>query len=252
MKIAIVIFCKNTNSLSISTLNEIIKASKLNNKFKISLFFVDDGSSDDTINYLKKAILIANDKLKTKNYIVENKKSYGLADCILNAIPYVYSAGFKPKDIIMQLPGNDQVSYKSILALMSNSNPYTLVTSNRSNIEVRPIPKRIASKIMHFIVHKFIFSDIKQVTSNYTCSVEFANKWIRKKSRHAFGLWLILGAKKDKLIIKNISITLKSKPKYLGKNTSVRKWPKVSDSFYFLLDMAIIIRMQKIDKITQS
>ena len=83
MKIAIVIFCKNTNSLSISKLNEIIKASKLNNKFKISLFFVDDGSSDDTINYLKKAILIANDKLKTKNYIVENEISGELLESTL-------------------------------------------------------------------------------------------------------------------------------------------------------------------------
>ena len=163
MKFSIVIPLYN-EAENITQLNtELLSAlreSKNNNEFEI--IYVDDGSSDKTLDYLKKF----NNEMKT--LIVKNEYNLAQSKSILNGIEV---SNF---DNIILLDGDLQNDPKDIIKMIEiyNKKENILVHGFRKNRNDPYLTKVLPSKIANFLVRKFTNSKIL----DHGCSLKIFNK----------------------------------------------------------------------------
>ncbi len=164
MKFSIVIplynEAENITQLNTELLSALRESKKNNNEFEI--IYVDDGSSDKTLDYLKKF----NNEMKT--LIIKNKYNLAQSKSILNGIEV---SNF---DNIILLDGDLQNDPKDIIKMIEiyNKKENILVHGFRKNRNDPYLTKVLPSKIANFIVRKFTNSKIL----DHGCSLKIFNK----------------------------------------------------------------------------
>ena len=149
----------NINQLNSELLNA-INDSNNNNEFEI--IYVEDGSSDKTLDHLKKL----NNKIKT--IIVKNDSNLAQSKSILNGIEV---SNFNN---IILLDGDLQNDPKDINKMIEiyNNKENILVHGFRKNRNDPYLTKILPSKIANFIVRKFTNSKIL----DHGCSLKIFDK----------------------------------------------------------------------------
>ena len=166
MKFSIVIplynEAENITQLNTELLSALRESKKNNNEFEI--IYVDDGSSDKTLDYLKKF----NNEMKT--LIIKNKYNLAQSKSILNGIEV---SNF---DNIILLDGDLQNDPQDIIKMIDiyNKNQNVLVHGYRKNRNDPYLSKVLPSKIANFIVRKFTNSKIL----DHGCSLKIFDKKI--------------------------------------------------------------------------
>jgi glycosyltransferase involved in cell wall biosynthesis len=133
--ISAIIFALNEEDGIKPTIEELISA--IDNKFSgYEIFVFDDGSSDKTG--------IISDELSAKNpniKVIHNTKAMGLG--------YNYRKGvkFAKNDYIIWLPGDNVVPKESIERVLNEMGEADIIISYSINPDVRPLLRRIISKI---------------------------------------------------------------------------------------------------------
>ena len=150
----------NINQLNTELLSALKKLKNDNNKFEI--IYVDDGSTDRTLDYLKKL------NNETKTLIIKNNYNLAQSKSILNGIEV---SNF---DNIILLDGDLQNDPNDIVKMIEiyNKKENILVHGYRKNRNDPYLTKVLPSKIANFIVRKFTNSKIY----DHGCSLKIFNK----------------------------------------------------------------------------
>ena len=146
---------------------------------------------------------------------------------------------------VTQLPGNDQVDEDSILRLMECASQDTILSTWRHNFYIRPLPKKIVSNMMHFVVHTLLYPQVKEFTSNFTVPLWLALKHVPSSSRHAFGLWLLYGASLEGLQLRQVPISLVAEYGTRPKSSAIRKWHRPADLLFFGLNFFALLKKSR-------
>ena len=164
MKFSIVIplynEAENITQLNTELLSALRESKKNNNEFEI--IYVDDGSSDKTLDYLKKF----NNEMKT--LIIKNKYNLAQSKSILNGIEVSNFDNIILLDGDLQNDPNDIIKMVEIYSKKEN----ILVHGFRKNRNDPYLTKVLPSKIANFIVRKFTNSKIL----DHGCSLKIFNK----------------------------------------------------------------------------
>ncbi len=164
MKFSIVIPLYNEAENIIQLNNELLSALKESNNSdnEFEIIYVNDGSTDKTLNYLKEL----NNEIKT--IVIENNYNQAQSKSILNGIEV---SNF---DNIILLDGDLQNDPKDIIKMIDvyNKKENILVHGFRKNRNDPYFSKILPSKIANFIVRKFTNSKIL----DHGCSLKIFNK----------------------------------------------------------------------------
>ena len=237
-RIGLIVFCSNTRNLTVETTKCILDAASELRETEIVVIFVNDGSTDDTEEFIKESIReLFDSKYKIIGYSIKHSAREGLSKSMLTGIEKLIEIGFHDNDFITQLPGNNQLTSPSISKLIASSSSNHLTIGWRVNIESRPYPKRVFSRILQLVIHIFFFRGIKQVTANYVSTIKLAKDWIKPNAGHAFGIWLIHGAVQEKLAIVQVPLTLHPEIKLRPTGNSIRRWPRIMDVNVMLINL---------------
>lgn len=233
----IVVFSKNSGNLIIKTLSRIGHAIEIGGLEKVHVVVVDDGSEKKIMRgELLTNLGIKEDELNFDLSIARCENSQGLGNAFKIGCEQLFDLNNNPFMLVTQLPANDQVQAQSIVNLLIYASTTSILSSWRENISTRPVAKRIASSFMHFWVHSLIFPQVKECTSNYTVPLWLALKYVPQNSRHAFGLWLLLGAYRESFALQQKPIQLVSDYGRRRRGLDIRKWHRVSDMYYFAIN----------------
>ena len=190
----------NINQLNSELLNA-INDSNNNNEFEI--IYVEDGSSDKTLDHLKKL----NNKIKT--IIVKNDSNLAQSKSILNGIEV---SNFNN---IILLDGDLQNDPKDINKMIEiyNNKENILVHGFRKNRNDPYLTKILPSKIANFIVRKFTNSKIL----DHGCSLKIFDKRMID-TNDFFGDFHRLFAAQISKDIEVIEIEVNHRPRIKGKS----------------------------------
>ncbi len=150
---------------NISLLNKELTSAliKIKKKYihKFEIIYVEDGSTDNTFNILRKI------KNKVETKIIKNNSNLSQSDAILNGLGLS-----KFKNIIL-LDGDLQSDPKDIIKLVNKyEKGYDLVHGNRRNRKDAYFSKILPSKIANFFVRLFTNSNI----SDHGCALKVFKK----------------------------------------------------------------------------
>lgn len=136
--------CFNTGKKSLETINTVASALK---KFDVTynVIAVDDGSSDNTSEYLDLAMKSHAANLK----IIRNKNNLGIGASIKPVILNSRSNFF------MFLPGDNDVPYDAILKLLNSIDKTDMAVLYLVNREIRGHARNILSNLYNFILMTF-------------------------------------------------------------------------------------------------
>ncbi len=237
-RIGIIVFCCNTRSLTTETTLCLIEAASIVPETEFFIVFVNDGSSDDTDKYIEESIVaLSKAELKITGFTTGHMHREGLAKSFLTGIQKLSDVGFLDDDFVTQLPGNNQLTAESISKLARSKASNRLVIGWRVNINSRPYPKRVFSRVLQLVINLFFFPGVRQVTANYVSTLKLATDWIKPNSGHAFGVWLIHGALQEKIEIHQEPLILHEAIKQRPSGNSIRKWPRASDISVMLANL---------------
>jgi hypothetical protein len=226
-----IIFCHNTGSSVISTSNELIvwlrEIEELEQK-KIGFVFVDDYSQsfDSTNEIIYAANLLRNQSNALFVDLLRNEKILGLSGSIQRVLNHLKQFEFKNDFLITQLPGNDQVPSSSLRFFYESRLCEGLVILFRNNLEMRPFFKRKASLVLQKIARFVVKTSFIEATANFMAPASFYERWAKPTSGHAYGIWLIAGARYENMMICNRGFDIKSR---LERNRFQRNFPKLNN-----------------------
>ena len=242
----IIIFARDTGHFLTETLNRINYSIVNSGIESVSIIVVDDGSRHSiNLSELEMKLNLEEAERKFKLDIVRCEESQGLGNAFRIGCERLLELENNPFLLVTQLPGNDQVQEDSITTLLKSSTEQSVLATWRDNFEIRPLPKRTVSTLMHFVVRVFLFPQVKQFTSNFTVPLWLAIKYVPKDSRHAFGLWLLYGAHQEGLSLRQLPISLVSDYGRRPRSLSIRKWHRPSDLVFFGLNFFRILRISQ-------
>ncbi len=192
---------ENINQLNSELLNAISELEKNDNEFEI--IYVEDGSSDKTLDHLKK---LSNE---TKTIIIKNNSNLAQSKSILNGIEV---ANFNN---IILLDGDLQNDPKDIIKMIEiyNKKENILVHGFRKNRNDPYLTKILPSKIANFIVRKFTNSKIL----DHGCSLKIFDKRMID-TNDFFGDFHRLFAAQISKDIEVIEIEVNHRPRVKGKS----------------------------------
>jgi hypothetical protein len=241
--LVIVVFCHETKELTYATAVECFKSlENIPPELKLGFIFVDDGSQE---NYTSKMIDKSLNLLLQSCHVAFSEKirhdvRLGLAASLHSSVRFLLETNRSRNVWITQIPGNDQLSSKSLARFLEFPMLENLTILWRSNTRSRPALKRFASYVLQGVVRRFLFPEVQQVTGNFIAPIALYNNWLLPSSGHAYGLWLIAGAKNDGIPIVQRDFELKQRA--FARHTAVRKLPKVQNVILMLVE---IIRVKK-------
>ncbi len=191
----------NINQLNSELLNAINESKNNNNEFEI--IYVEDGSSDKTLDHLKKL------NNETKTIIVKNDSNLAQSKSILNGIEV---SNFNN---IILLDGDLQNDPKDINKMIEiyNNKENILVHGFRKNRNDPYLTKILPSKIANFIVRKFTNSKIL----DHGCSLKIFDKRMID-TNDFFGDFHRLFAAQISKDIEVIEIEVNHRPRIKGKS----------------------------------
>ena len=191
----------NINQLNSELLNAISESEKNDNEFEI--IYVEDGSSDKTLEHLKKL------NNETKTIIIKNNSNLAQSKSILNGIEV---SNFNN---IILLDGDLQNDPKDIIKMIEifNKKEDIIVHGFRKNRNDPYLTKILPSKIANFIVRKFTNSKIL----DHGCSLKIFDKRMFD-TNDFFGDFHRLFAAQISKDIEVIEIQVNHRPRVKGKS----------------------------------
>lgn len=187
------------NSEIVKSIDTILQS----NEYKFEIIFVDDGSTDNTLDELKKI------KNHIKTVIIQNIRNLSQSKSILNGIEI---AGFQN---IILMDGDLQNDPKDIIELVNLYSKQTdvIIHGNRKNRSDPFFSKIIPSKIANYLVRKFTNSKIQ----DHGCSLKIFKKEIIQ-TENFFGDFHRLFAAQINKNLKIIEVNVNHRPRIHGKS----------------------------------
>ncbi len=192
---------ENINQLNLELLRALKDSKNINHEFEI--IYVDDGSTDKTLEYLKKL----NNSIKT--IILKNISNLAQSKSVLNGIDV------SNYNNIILLDGDLQNDPKDIIKMIEiyEKNENVLVHGYRKNRNDPFLTKVLPSKIANYIVRKFTNSNIL----DHGCSLKIFDKRMIN-ANNFFGDFHRLFAAQINKEIKIIEVEVSHRPRTKGKS----------------------------------
>jgi hypothetical protein len=214
-----------------------IQSAVSNFDFKdLQVIFVNDHSDDNTVEILQEWITI-NQPIPNFYSIVNNDSNFrGISGSLFHVSQKLISNNYSQETQITEIPGNDQLDEDEISKLIRwgiNNTGQTLVTF-RTNQNVRPRGKVLFSLLLQWVIRNFVIRGVCDITANYVFPLKLIDKKFPLNWGHAFGLWILHSSYKNKIIISQLPIELKSGIAQRLSSKSSRKFPRIKNVFEVL------------------
>lgn len=235
VRIGIVVVGHNVNKYGSDSVLAVFRAAGTVPGPSYHLVAIDDGSTDSTAQNFRQACagVAAHEQINSAS-VVSHASRLGFSAAILSGLDQL-NRDSPELDLVLVLPGNDQVEVDSIADLLRESANGGSTLGYRTNKgQTRPPAKLFASRLLHLATRAILFPNLVDLTGQYVVPPKNLTRALLRDAGHAWPVHLVSELIEGRVPVAQIPILLRwdfaQRPRELG----FRRSPRARDAFNYV------------------